>query len=338
MKQLNYAKRIKNHKTKIENNKKKTLFIVVPVYNEKEMVSLFLDRLTSGYDDVTNDEVRRDFVLDVIFVDDGSSDTTLDVIKSVQDDYKKKRTDIKIDYVSFSKNYGKECAFLAGFSFCDSQSTSKDDMFGTMDVDLEDRPSDLFDMTRRLVCQKDVERVYARTKRRENEGKLYSFLALSFYKVFSFLTGLKRLKGGSRDFSVFRKSFLKALLNDKNPRRFFKGLVLKVGFKEEEVLVETDERVKGTSKFNFVKLFKYAITGINASSNILYYVLPSLFSFVSFILMCVFFSLNIYLGLILMSVFLISLTQIYLVHILNRNNKENLRLVEKPYNVKEESR
>lgn len=338
MKELNYAKRIKNHKTKIENNKKKTLFIVVPVYNEKESIPLFLDRLTSGYDEMTNDEVRRDYVLDVVFVDDGSSDTTLNVIKSVQDDYKKKRTDIKIDYVSFSKNYGKECAFLAGFSFCDSQSMSKDDVFGTMDVDLEDRPSDLFDMTRRLVSNKDVERVYARTKRRENEGKLYSFLALSFYKVFSFLTGLKRLKGGSRDFSVFRKSFLKALLNDKNPRRFFKGLVLKVGFKEEEVLVETDERVKGTSKFNFVKLFKYAITGINASSNILYYALPSLFSFVSFILMCVFFSLNIYLGLILMSVFLLSLTQIYLVHILNRNNKENLRLVEKPYNVKEVSR
>lgn len=147
-----------------------------------------------------------------------------------------------------------------------------------------------------------------------------------------------KLKGGSRDFSVFRKSFLKALLNDKNPRRFFKGLVLKVGFKEEEIEVETDERVKGVSKFNFIKLFKYALTAINASSNILYYVFNAFLTFISFILMCVFFSVDTYLGLILMNIFLLSLGQIFLVFLLNRNNKENLRLLEKPYNLKESSR
>lgn len=310
-------------------NLKQTLFVVVPVFNEVETVDDFIKTFDRQFDF----DVVRGYDVDIVFVDDGSIDETLSRIKT----YKGRYNRLKIDYVSFSKNYGKECAFLAGFNFVRRQSKSSNDLVAIMDVDLQDRPENLSLMISRLTSNSRLDRVYAVERRRDKESKFHKFCALSFYKVFSFLTGLKKLKGGSRDFSVFRMSFLKALLNDNNPRRFFKGLVLKVGFNEEEFKVMSLVREKGTSKFNFKKLLKYAVTGINASSDVLFYLPSCLVSFIAFILFIYGFTLATWLGLLFFIIFLFSLNFVFITYLILKNNKENRAIHNFPYNVKESS-
>ena len=311
-------------------NLKQTLFVVVPVFNEVETVDDFIKTFDRQFDF----DVVKDYDVDIVFVDDGSTDETLSRIKTYKGGYNR----LKIDYVSFSKNYGKECAFLAGFNFVRRQSKSSKDLVAIMDVDLQDRPENLSSMISRLTSNSHLDRVYAVERRRDKESKFHKFCALSFYKVFSLLTGLKKLKGGSRDFSVFRKSVLLALLNEKNPRRFFKGSVLKIGFNEEEFLVDSEVRKYGSSKFNFVKLFRYALTGINASTNKLFYLPSVLLTIFAFIVTIVLFYYSFLFGLLSLILLLFSFNAIFFTFLIVKTSKENIALHSLPFNVKEESK
>lgn len=318
--------------------KERKLFVIVPVFNEEENVVPFYSAINLAFTkaleikDKIKEEVRG---VEVIFVDDGSSDSTLKKIKELTRNEEEK---VRVNYVSFSKNYGKESAFLSGFLKAKKLSSSELDLFSLMDVDLQDLPLNLFKMCEILLNKEEVDRVYAIEKRRDKESKFHKFCALSFYKVFSLLTGLKKLKGGSRDFSVFRKSVLLALLNEKNPRRFFKGSVLKIGFNEEEFLVDSEVRKYGSSKFNFVKLFHYALTGINASTSKLFYLPSVLLTVFTFIITTILFCYSFLFGLLSLILLLFSFNAIFFTFLIVKMSKENIALHSLPFNVKEESK
>ena len=218
----------------------KKLSIVVPCFNEEDSIPYFNEEIKKVTKDMNVD-------LELIFVDDGSKDKTLEVIKD-------KANDKDVKYISFSRNFGKEAAMYAGLE------ASTGDYTTAMDVDLQDPPSLLPEMIR-LIEKEGYDCVATKSTSRNG----YSFLRKTFTKWFYDIIGKlskTEMVPGARDYRLMTRKMVNAIVEMKEYNRYSKGLFSFVGFKTKWIEFENQERVAGTTKWNFWKLFSYALDGI----------------------------------------------------------------------------
>ena len=215
----------------------KTLDIVVPCYNEEEMLQIFYKEVSDNL---------KNIKWNVIFVNDGSNDNTLEVIKELKNSYD------NVKYISFSRNFGKESAIYAGLDY------STEDYVVLMDADLQDPPS-LIPKMMEYIKEYDI--VGTRRVTRKGEPFIRSFFARLFYKIANKITKIE-LVDGARDFRLMKKEVVNAILDLKEYNRFSKGIFQWVGFETKWLEYENIERQKGESSWSFWELFKYSIEGI----------------------------------------------------------------------------
>ena len=215
----------------------KTLDIVVPCYNEEEMLPIF-------YNEVSNN--LKNINWNVIFVNDGSNDNTLEVIKKLKNSYD------NVKYISFSRNFGKESAIYAGLDY------STGDYIVLIDADLQDPPSLIPEMLK-YISKYDI--VGTRRVTRKGEPIIRSFFARLFYKIANKITKIE-LVDGARDFRLMKREVVNAILDLKEYNRFSKGIFQWVGFETKWLEYENIERQKGETSWSFWGLFKYSLEGI----------------------------------------------------------------------------
>ena len=227
---------------------KKILSIIVPCYNEEQALPFFYQEI----DKVSKELKELNF--EFIFVNDGSKDKTLEVLK----EYHKK--DKRVRYISFSRNFGKEAAMYAGLEH------SKGDYVTIMDADLQDPPSLLKEMYH-LVSEEGYDCVGTRRVTRKGEPPIRSFCARLFYKIINRLSKVEMVDG-ARDYRFMSRKMVNAILELKEYNRYSKGLFSFVGFKTKWLEYENINRVAGETKWSFWKLFIYALDGIIAFSTV----------------------------------------------------------------------
>lgn len=215
----------------------KTLDIVVPCYNEEEMLQIFYKEVSDNL---------KNIKWNVIFVNDGSNDNTLEVIKELKNSYD------NVKYISFSRNFGKESAIYAGLDY------STEDYVVLMDADLQDPPS-LIPKMMEYIKEYDIVGTLRVT--RKGEPFIRSFFARLFYKIANKITKIE-LVDGARDFRLMKREVVNAILDLKEYNRFSKGIFQWVGFETKWLEYENIERQKGESSWSFWELFKYSIEGI----------------------------------------------------------------------------
>ncbi|MDR0899270.1 MAG: glycosyltransferase family 2 protein [Lactobacillaceae bacterium] len=244
----------------------KTVSIVVPVFNEEDNINSFLEE--------TNKVIQTlKYKFDFWFIDDGSTDDTLKVVKDAQ---KKNKN---IHYVTFSRNFGKEAALFAGL-----ERSADYDYTIVMDVDLQDPPTLIPQMFKELQ-EEDLDSVATARSNRQGEAALKSWLSDFFYLLVSKVSKTK-IVNGARDFRLMTKQMVNAILSLPENQRFSKGIFTWVGFKTKYIKFPNRERTQGKTKWNFWSLFKYAIEGLISFSTVpltLVTVLGMLTMFVTFI-------------------------------------------------------
>lgn len=226
--------------------------IVVPCYNEEESVVLFYKEFVKRTMDL-----RKNNQFEFVFVDDGSKDKTLLEIKRVCDTV---RID-KIKYVSFSRNFGKEAALYAGLK------ASNGNYVAVMDVDLQDPPELISNMLQ-VLSSSDADCVATRRSTRQGEPKMRSLFSNLFYKIINKVSDTEIING-ARDFRLMKRKMVDAVLSLSEKNRFSKGIFSWVGFKTEWISYENIERQAGKTKWNFGKLFTYALDGFLGYSYVL---------------------------------------------------------------------
>lgn len=216
--------------------------IIVPCYNEKDALTPFVKEVKRIAETLAEDDVE------LIFVDDGSTDGTLEIMQKLC------TGQAGMSYISFSRNFGKEAAMLAGLK------ASKGEYAAVMDADLQDPPSLLPEM---LVAVKEegYDCVGTRRVTRKGEPPIRSLCARIFYKCINSISDTQ-IVDGARDFKLMRRSVVDALLSLQEYNRFSKGLNEWVGFRTRWIEFENIERIAGETKWSFWKLFKYSIEGI----------------------------------------------------------------------------
>jgi glycosyltransferase involved in cell wall biosynthesis len=242
----------------------KLLSVVVPCYNEEETVADFYAEF------IKNKEFfdTHDLDYEVIYIDDGSKDRTVEEIKKLHEQ------DEKVHMVSFSRNFGKEAAMFAGFQH------AKGDYVVTMDVDLQDPPALLPEMFK-AIWEDGYDSVATRRFTRKGEPPIRSFFARMFYRLINKMSKTE-IVDGARDYRLMTRQVVDAILSMKEYNRFTKGIYGWVGFKTKWLAYENVERQKGTTKWNFWKLLLYALEGIVGFSTA-----PLAFASVMGILFCV---------------------------------------------------
>lgn len=239
--------------------------VVVPCYNEQKSILLFYEEINK-----ISEGMEQEF--EFIFVNDGSSDNTLECMKKLSE------KDARVRYVSFSRNFGKEAAIHAGFS------KAEGDYIVMMDADLQDPPSLLPEML--LYMEQGYDSVATRRVTRKGEPTIRSFFARMFYKIINKISNVD-IVDGARDYRLMTAQMKDAILAMPEYNRFSKGIFGWVGFRTKWLEYENVERVAGETKWNFWKLFLYSIEGIIAFSTaplVLSSVFGMLFCILSFAL------------------------------------------------------
>ncbi len=240
--------------------------VIVPCYNEKETINIF-------YKEITNvAEKLKKYKFEFLFIDDGSRDNTLEIIKKLSS------TDKRVRYISFSRNFGKEAAMLAGLE------NSTGDYVTIMDADLQDPPAMLIDMLD-TIKNEDYDIVGTRRVTRKGEPHIRSFFARCFYKIINKMSKIEMVDG-ARDYRLMKRQVVDSILLLQEYNRYSKGLFSFVGYNTKWLEYENVKRIAGETKWSFWKLFKYAIDGIVAFSTTplsLAAILGIIMCFVSFI-------------------------------------------------------
>lgn len=243
--------------------------IIVPCYNEQDALPAFYKEIHKIAKKMN--DVRFEF----IFVDDGSKDKTLSMLKYLH------KKDKRVRFISFSRNFGKEAGILAGLN------ASKGDYVAIMDADLQDPPS-LLPKMYATVRSGEYDCVATRRTTRKGEPPIRSFFARMFYKIINKMSDAD-IVDGARDFRLMRRKMVDAILSMQEYNRFSKGIFGWVGFKTKWLEYVNVERVAGETKWSFWKLFKYSMEGIMAFTTTPLY-LSSIMGFVvciiTFILAC----------------------------------------------------
>lgn len=225
----------------------KLLSVVVPCYNEEEVMPIFYNEIIKVVDKL------KTFVnFEIIFIDDGSKDDTLQVSKALSE------KDNRVKYVSFSRNFGKESAIYAGLE------KAKGDFVAIMDVDLQDPPALLIDMYRSIVDE-SYDCVSTRRVNRKGEPPIRSFFARCFYSLINKISKTE-IVDGARDYRLMTRQMVESILSLKEYNRFSKGIFSWVGYKTKWVEYENVERAAGETKWSFWKLLLYSLEGIVAFS------------------------------------------------------------------------
>ncbi|HEM6346800.1 TPA: glycosyltransferase family 2 protein [Streptococcus suis] len=219
----------------------KILTIVVPCFNEEETIRPFLEATK-----IVEQEMAQDLVFDYIFVNDGSKDNTLEVLRQVSDEFS------NVHYLSFSRNFGKEAALLAGLE------NAQGDFVTVMDADLQDPPEMLVEMYNLIQNGYDV--VGTRRVDRTGEPKIRSFFANMFYKIINAVSDTEMVDG-ARDFRLMTRQVIDSILELNEVNRFSKGIFSWVGFNVTYLPYENRERVAGETSWNFWSLLRYSIEG-----------------------------------------------------------------------------
>ncbi len=217
------------------------LSIIVPCYNEEEVISTY-------YNETIKVLKEMEVKYEIIFVNDGSQDQTLNEIKKLME------IDSNIKIIDFSRNFGKESAIYAGFE------EAVGDYIVMMDSDLQDPPILLKQMYE-ILTTKEYDSVVTYRTSRKGDPIIKSLFSSLFYKLANFLTEIK-LTEGARDYRMMKREMVNAILSLKEYHRFSKGLMNWVGFKTYKISYENVERSAGSSSWSFFKLFHYAIEGI----------------------------------------------------------------------------
>lgn len=224
----------------------KTIELIVPCYNEEKCVSLFYERIKEVFADMPT----FDFI--ITYVDDGSKDNTMEEIKKVV----QRAEQGKIQYISLSRNFGKEAAIYAGLSKCTG------DYVALLDADLQHPPELLKDMVI-AIEDEGYDCASARRVSRKGEPFIRSMFSKAFYHIINHITVID-LVPGSTDYRLMKRGVVEAIVSMTERERFTKGIYAWVGFKNKWIEYENVERAAGTTTWNFWGLLRYAYTGFVA--------------------------------------------------------------------------
>lgn len=223
------------------------LVIIVPYYNEEAVLPIF-------YKEVTRVLKTINKKYEILLINDGSSDNTLQIMKQLSD------SDERVFYISLSRNFGKEAAIYAGFC------NVKGDYIAIMDADMQDPPSLLPQMIE-IIENDGYDSVATRRETRKGEPPIRSWFAKRFYQIINKISDVD-IVDGARDFRLMKKGMVNAIIKMNEYNRFSKGIFGWIGFKTYWLSYENVERLAGKTKWNIWKLFKYAIDGIINFSNV----------------------------------------------------------------------
>lgn len=222
--------------------------VVVPCYNEQGALPFYYDKMKEVM------ALMPELSFEIIIVDDGSTDGTLEAAKQLA------KLDERIRYISFSRNFGKEAAMYAGLKNASGKYTA------IMDADLQDPPEMLPKMYR-VITEEGYDAVGTRRVTRKGEPPVRSFFARKFYKIMSRISKANMVDG-ARDYRLMNRKYVDALLSLGEYNRFSKGLFGWVGFKVKWLEFENVNRIAGETKWSFGQLFLYSLDGIVAFSNV----------------------------------------------------------------------
>ena len=219
--------------------------IIVPCYNEEEMIPLFYEELSK-----TTKKLKK-VEFEVIYINDGSTDNSLKEMKNLS----KEANNVK--YISFSRNFGKEAAMMAGLDYATG------DFVAIMDVDLQDPPKMLEEMYNIIKSDDDIDCVGLKTNSHDDYGFIRKFFTNLFYKIISKMSKTAMVPG-ARDFRLMTRQMVDAIKSLREYNRYSKGLFSFVGFNTKWLTYKIPERKAGKTTWSFFKLFAYAIDGILA--------------------------------------------------------------------------
>lgn len=239
------------------------LSIIVPCKNEEQAVPIFYSEFLKVAEKI------GEINFEIIFVEDGSTDNTLGIIRDMS------AKDPRVRYISFSRNFGKEAAMSAGLKY------SMGDYVAIMDADLQDPPQLLPQMFKKME-ESGCDCVAARRRTRDGEPKMRSFLARSFYKILNSTSDLKFTEG-ARDYRLMKRRVVDAIMELPEYNRFLKGIYEWVGFKTEWVEFDNVERCAGETKWTLFQLCVYSLNALTSFSTV-----PLAIAAIVGILFCIF--------------------------------------------------
>lgn len=223
--------------------------IIVPCYNEEESLPFFYEKFIEIANNMKN---KANFEL--LLVNDGSKDNTLKVSKKLAE------TDNRIKYISFSRNFGKESAMIAGLEKCHG------DFIAIMDADLQDPPEMLYEMYD-TIKEGEYDCIGTKRNTRKGEPPIRSLFANLFYKLINKISDTE-IVNGARDFRLMTRQMVNSILEIKEYNRFSKGIFSFVGYNTKWLEYKNIERVAGNTSWSFWSLFKYSLDGIFAFSTV----------------------------------------------------------------------
>lgn len=229
--------------------KTELISIVVPCFNEEESIPLFYAALEKERESLINADIEY------IFVNDGSNDNTLNVLRSLAKEDKE-----RVKFISFSRNFGKEAGLYAGLQ----QATG--DYVAVMDVDLQDPPEMLPEMLQ-IIREEEYDCVGTRRVSRDGEPPIRSFFARQFYRIINNISETE-IVDGARDYRLMTRQMVNAILSMEEYNRFSKGIFSWVGFDTKYLEYKNQERIAGETSWSFWSLFKYSLDGIVAFSEL----------------------------------------------------------------------
>lgn len=221
----------------------KKISIIIPAYNEQESLPILYERLTKLMETLNN------YDFEVLFVNDGSKDQTIEIIKELRE------KDKRICYVDFARNFGKEIAMIAGLDYATG------DCVIFMDADLQDPPELVPELVK--YWEEGYDDVYAKRKSRKGETWLKKFTSKMYYKVLQHVTRVE-IQEDTGDFRLLDRRCVNALKKLRESQRNTKSMFSWIGYKKKEVLYDRDPRVAGKTKWNYGKLMDLAIDGITS--------------------------------------------------------------------------
>lgn len=222
--------------------KKELISLIVPCYNEEKAIPLF-------YKETTKLIKKMNFLeFELIFINDGSNDKTLEILRKLA------QKDKRVRYISFSRNFGKEAGMIAGLE------KSKGNYVAIMDADMQDPPA-MIEKMYQIIKKEDYDCAALYSKTHHDYTFLRKTLTKYWYKLISKISDVEQIPG-ARDFRLMKRKMVDAIISMKEYNRYTKGIISYVGFKTKWIDYETPNRIAGKTKFNFIKLFKYAMEGI----------------------------------------------------------------------------
>ena len=221
----------------------KKITIIVPAYNEEESLPFLYERLTKLIDSI------KDYEFEVLFINDGSKDKTLEIIKHIR------KKDKRYCYVNLSRNFGKEIAMMAGLDY------AKGDAVIFIDADLQDPPELIPELIK--YWEEGYDDVYAKRKSRDGETFLKKFTSKMYYKVLQKVSRVE-IQKDTGDFRLLDRRCVNALKKLRESQRCSKSMFSWIGYKKKEVLFDRDARIAGKTKWNYKRLIDLAIDGITS--------------------------------------------------------------------------